>query len=91
MMNNLLVVLLACISAVSAICYAQTQKPETSKLQSQPCVIVKRHVHKFGENMSRFHPHRPFDYVEGDYPQGFKWGRKSAMEMFENSSKKAGR
>jgi len=38
-----------------------------------PCVIVKRHVHKFGENASRFHPHRPFDYVEGDYPEGFKW------------------
>ena len=31
------------------------------------------HVHKFGENMSRLHPHRPFDYVEGDYPPGFKW------------------
>lgn len=25
------------------------------------------------ENMSRLHPHRPFDYVEGDYPPGFKW------------------
>jgi hypothetical protein len=23
--------------------------------------------------MSRLHPHRPFDYVEGDYPPGFKW------------------
>lgn len=39
----------------------------------QACVIVKRHVHKFGENASRFHPHRPFDYVEGDYPSEFKW------------------
>jgi hypothetical protein len=41
--------------------------------QGQPCVIVKQHVHKFGENMSRLHPHRPYDYVEGDYPTGFKW------------------
>ena len=39
----------------------------------QPCVIVKRHVYKFGENMARFHPHRPFDYVEGTYPKDFKW------------------
>ena len=37
------------------------------------CVIVKRHAPKFGENMSRMHPHRPFDYVEGDYPAGYKW------------------
>jgi len=42
-------------------------------LAEQPCVIVKRHVHKFSENMSRVHPHRPFDYVEGDYPAGYKW------------------
>jgi hypothetical protein len=47
--------------------------PAASTAQNQPCVIVKRHVHKFGENMSRFHAHRPFDYVEGDYPSGFKW------------------
>jgi len=65
--------LLACILAVSVLCFAQTPKPDTTKAQSQPCVIVKRHVHKFGENMSRLHPHRPFDYVEGDYPSGFKW------------------
>jgi hypothetical protein len=44
-----------------------------SPAASQPCVIVKRHVHKFGENMSRLHPHRPFDYVEGEYPANFKW------------------
>lgn len=59
--------LLACILTVSALCCAQTPKPV------QPCVIVKRHVHKFGEDASRVHPHRPFDYVEGDYPSGFKW------------------
>jgi hypothetical protein len=40
---------------------------------AKPCIIVKRHVPKFGENMSRMHPHRPFDYVEGNYPAGFKW------------------
>jgi hypothetical protein len=40
---------------------------------AKTCVIVKRHVHKFGEDMSRMHPHRPFDYVEGNYPADFKW------------------
>jgi hypothetical protein len=58
---------LAFVVTFSAFSSAQTPKP------SQPCVIVKRHVNKFGENMSRMHPHRPFDYVEGDYPSGFKW------------------
>ncbi|WP_213803714.1 hypothetical protein [Granulicella sp. dw_53] len=58
---------LAFVVAFSAFSSAQTPKP------SQPCVILKRHVNKFGENMSRIHPHRPFDYVEGDYPSGFKW------------------
>lgn len=41
--------------------------------ETSACVIVKRHAYKFGENASRFHPHRPFDYVEGSYPSGFKW------------------
>jgi hypothetical protein len=63
---------LASILIVSAFC-AQTPKPDASMPKSQPCVIVKRHVHKFGENMSRLHAHRPFDYVEGDYPPAFKW------------------
>jgi hypothetical protein len=58
---------LAFVVAFSAFSFAQTPKP------GQPCVIAKRHVPKFGENMSRMHPHRPFDYVEGDYPSGFKW------------------
>ena len=53
--------------------FAQKAKPDDSKVRSQPCVIVKGHVHKFGENMSRLHPHRPFDCVEGDYSSGFKW------------------
>lgn len=52
---------------LSALATAEESKP------AQPCVIVKRHVHKFGENMSRFHPHRPFDFVEGSYPATFKW------------------
>ncbi len=68
-MNRLLVLILA----FSALCNAQTSKPDASMAKSQACVIVKRHVHLFGENMSRMHPHRPFDYVEGDYPPGFKW------------------
>ena len=68
------VVLLACIVAVATFSYAQTPKADAvTPQQKQSCVIVKRHVHKFGENMSRFHAHRPFDYVEGDYPSGFKW------------------
>jgi hypothetical protein len=53
--------------------FAQDAKPDAPNAHNNPCVIVKRHVHKFGENMSRFHAHRPFDYVEGDYPSGFKW------------------
>jgi hypothetical protein len=61
------------ILAFSACCNAQTSKPDVPVTQNQPCVIVARHAHKFGENMSRFHTHRPFDYVEGDYPPGFKW------------------
>src|ERR1017187_103419 len=69
--------LLNCILAFSACCNAQSPKllnpTDASMAQSQPCVIVARHVHKFGENMSRFLAHRPFDYVEGDYPPGFKW------------------
>jgi hypothetical protein len=60
--------LLACILAVSTSCYAQTPKPDASTAQGRPCVIVAHHVHKFGENMSRLHAHRPFDY-----PSGFKW------------------
>jgi hypothetical protein len=57
------------ITLLFAVLFVGDAKPT----QSQTCVIVKRHVHKFGENMSRAHPHRPFDYVEGDYPSDFKW------------------
>jgi len=65
--------LLLCIAGLVAFSCAQNAKTNPPSAQSQPCVIVKRHVPKFGENMSRMHPHRPFDYVEGDYPSGFKW------------------
>lgn len=65
--------LLAVMLTVSGFCYAQAPQSEAPKAKGQPCVIVARHVHKFGENMSRMHPHRPFDYVEGDYPSGYKW------------------
>ncbi len=71
-MIKLLVAFVACVCVIAA-CYAQTPKPDVSVTRDQPCVIVKRHVHNFGENMTRFHAHRPFDYVEGDYPSGFKW------------------
>jgi hypothetical protein len=66
---------------------AQAQAPASNK----PCVIVKRHVHKFGENATRFHAHRPFDYVEGDYPSGFKWrselGDGDVRELQEKGGK----
>jgi len=90
-MKKLLVALLACTLAVSAFCYAQTPKPDASRSQNQPCVIVKRHVHKFGENMSRLHAHRPYDYVEGDYPhQDSNGALNSVMETLESFSKEAG-
>jgi hypothetical protein len=57
----------------------------------QPCVIVKRHVHKFGENMNRWHTHRPFDYVEGNYPANYKWrselGDSDVRELQEKGGK----
>lgn len=69
-MKAILVILL--LTAITG--YAQDKTPKTKpNTMVQPCVIVTRHVHKFGENMSRLHAHRPFDYVEGDYPSGFKW------------------
>ena len=90
-MKKLLVALLACILAVSAFCYAQTPKPDASRARSQPCVIVKRHVHKFGENMSRWHTHRPFDYVEGDYPSGFKWRSELSDREVRELQQKGGK
>lgn len=56
-----------------------------------PCVIVKRHVHVFGEDMSRLHPHRPFDYVAGDYPSGFKWRSELSDGDVRDLQKKGGR
>lgn len=90
-MKKLIVALLSCILAVSTFCYAQTPKPDASVAQSQPCVIVKRHVHKFGENMSRFHAHRPFDYVEGGYPSGFKWRSELSDEEVRELRQKGGK
>jgi hypothetical protein len=59
--------------AIAAGCGAQSVEPSAAAPGDHPCVIVKRHVHKIGENMTRFHAHRPFDYVEGEYPSGYKW------------------
>ena len=94
-MSRLLVVLLACILAASVFSYAQAPKPEapkpdTTTAQVQSCVIAKRHVHKFGENMSRFHPHRPLDYVEGNYPPGFKWRSELSDGDVQELQKKGG-
>jgi hypothetical protein len=82
---------LACILTVTSFCYSQTPQPEASKAQSHPCVIVKRHVHKFGENMTRWTPHRPFDYVEGDYPSGFKWRSELGDGDVRELQKKGGK
>jgi hypothetical protein len=90
-MKKPLLALLACILAISALCYAQAPKPDTPTTQSKPCVIVKRHVHKFGENMSRFHAHRPFDFVEGDYPSGFKWRSELSDGDVRDLQQKGGR
>jgi len=54
-------------------------------------VIAKRHVHKFGENMSRLHPHRPFDYVEGDYSTGFKWRSELSDKDIRELQQKGGK
>ena len=77
--------------AAAAFCCAQTPKPDASTVQSQSCVIVARHVHKFGENMSRVHAHRPFDYVEGNYPSGFKWRSELGDGDVRELQKKGGR
>jgi len=58
---------------------------------AQSCVIVKRHVYKFGENMTRWHPHRPFDYVEGDYPEGYKWRSELSDGDVRDVQKKGGK
>jgi len=60
-MKKLLFSLIISILPIS-FCSAQTSKPDAPK--NQACVIVKRHVPKLGENMSRHHPHRPLDAVE---------------------------
>lgn len=62
-----------------------------SSFAADSCVIVKRHVHKFGENASRFHPHRPFDYVEGRYPPGFKFRSELGDGDVRDLQKKGGR
>ena len=90
-MKKLPALTLACILAVSAFSYAQAPQPGASTAQSQPCVIVKRHVHKLGENMTRLTPHRPFDYVEGDYPSGFKWRSELGDSEVRELQKKGGK
>ena len=87
-MKKLLFSLMVNILPIS-FCSAQTSKPDVPK--SQACVIVKRHVPKFGENMSRLHPHRPFDYVEGDYPIGYKWRSELGDGDVRDVQKKGGK
>jgi len=85
---------LAAVLALSLAYFAQSTQPAQGKpatAQSQPCVIVKRHAHKFGENMTRFHAHRPFDYVEGDYPPGFKWRSELSDGQVRELQEKGGK
>ena len=84
-MKKLLFSLMISILTIS-FCSAQTSKPDTPK--SQACVIVKRHVPKFGENMSRLHPHRPFDYVKVAIPRGTNGALNSVMVMYRRSEKR---
>jgi hypothetical protein len=67
------IMLILFLTTISASAQDNSPKKKPDNAAAQPCVIVTRHVHKFGENMSRVHAHRPFDYVEGNYPSGFKW------------------
>jgi hypothetical protein len=87
-MKKTLFALMTGILAI-AFCSAQTSKPDAPK--SQACVIVKRHVPKFGENMSRVHPHQPFDYVEGAYPSGCKWRSELGDSDVRDVQKKGGK
>jgi len=65
-MKKLLSTLLVCLLAVPSFAHAQTSKPDSSKAQSHPCVIVR-------PNVQTSHHDHVFDYIEGDYPSGFKW------------------
>ena len=76
---------------ILAIGFSSAQTSKTNEPKGQACVIVKRHVPKFGENMSRVHPHRPFDYVEGDYPTGYKWRSELADGDVRDIQKKGGK
>ena len=77
---------------LAPLAFAQTPaNKDASNTPPKTCVVVKRHVYKFGENAARWHPHRPFDYVEGDYPSGFKWrselSDKDVRELQEKGGK----
>ena len=69
MKSSVKVAFLIISMSLSSACFSQA----SGKSTTPSCVIVKRHAFKFGENISRLHPHRPFDYVEGNYPSGYKW------------------
>jgi len=87
-----LVPLLACISAFSAICYAQTPKPDPPKTENQPCVIVQRQARKWADaGVFTGKQMHPFAYVEGGYPAKFKWrselSEKNVRELQEKGGK----
>jgi hypothetical protein len=73
-MKKLQVVSLACILTISAVCYAQTPKSDSTTAESKPCVVVQRQAHKWGDaGILTGKQMHPFAYVEGDYPPKFKW------------------
>jgi len=73
-MKKLRSTLLGCILAAPSFGYPQTAKPDASKAQSHPCVIVRPNVQTPRHN-------HVFDYVEGDYSNG---GLNSAKVMLDN-------
>ena len=53
------------------------------------CVIVNHHKHQFSDNF--WIMHKPFDYIEGDFPEGMKFrpalSSKDIQAMQEHGSK----
>lgn len=56
-----------------------------------PCVILKNHPRSVAEALSRWTPTKPYDYVEGDLPKGFKFhsevGDKDVQKIKERGGK----
>lgn len=53
------------------------------------CVIVRHHQHRFGENTWKMH--KPFDYVEGEFPSGIKFVAELGDKQIESIHDKGGK